>query len=113
MSHGPWEGHRDRDTRGRHGQGRSIGEQRGVHAGPTRSGAGAARQPQSSFVLMRVNTEDADKSKLSLDAAAARIRFRQALAGDKLGGSGPDAAAFVCSSIGAAACGGVQPCIRR
>jgi thiamine pyrophosphate-dependent acetolactate synthase large subunit-like protein len=31
------------------------------------------------FVLLRVNTEDADKSKLSLDAPAARIRFRQAL----------------------------------
>ena len=30
------------------------------------------------FVLLRVNTEDADKSKLSLDAPAARIRFRQA-----------------------------------
>jgi hypothetical protein len=30
---------------------------------------------------MRVNTKDADKSKLSLDAPAARIRFRQALIG--------------------------------
>jgi hypothetical protein len=33
------------------------------------------------FVLLRVNTKDADKSKLSLDAPAARIRFRQALVG--------------------------------
>lgn len=33
------------------------------------------------FVLLRVSKQDADKSKLSLDAPAVRVRFRQALLG--------------------------------
>jgi thiamine pyrophosphate-dependent acetolactate synthase large subunit-like protein len=33
------------------------------------------------FVLLRVSKQDSDKAKLSLDAPAVRVRFRQALLG--------------------------------
>jgi phosphonopyruvate decarboxylase len=52
------------------------------HQSEIAAGARMLRESNGTcFVLLRVSTEDADKSKLSFDAPAARLRFRQALLG--------------------------------